>query len=547
MADIGLLGGPTRDGSSTDRRRLDPTTVGWRQPRVKRPGTWLGEHAPASADGGEREEGADGSAVYDAPMNEPLFDLSIAALTARMRAGTLSPVTLVEAHIERARALHDTLNIFTETRFEAAREEARAAEVRYRRGQAGPLAGIPFSVKEMVSVAGLRQTAGIVARFDAVAERDATVVRRLRRAGGVVLGVTNVPEGGMWMETHNRIFGRTDNPWDPTRTPGGSSGGEGALVAAGGSVFGVGSDVGGSIRIPSAFCGVPGHKPTGGLVPNTGHWPNDGGAGAMLTTGPIARSADDLWTLLCLMAGPDGLDWSVERTPPTGTLGPLDVRGVRVITVPRNGPVRAHPAMLDALQRAERALGEAGARIERAPAGLLDGSLAIWAAAMEDLEAEPFDILLGDGQRLSLRRELPRLLLRRSPHTPMALGAVVLQRVAGRFFADRLQAALDARDALQTRLDALLGADGILLHPPFPRPAPRHRVAMLRPMDFIYSGLFNALHVPSTVMPVGFSKNGLPVSVQIIGARGRDRLTVSVGRALEERLGGWVRADPALT
>ncbi len=479
-------------------------------------------------------------------MSEPLFDLSIAALTARMRAGTLSPVALVEAHIDRARALHDRLNIFIETRFEAAREEARVAESRYRRGQAGPLAGIPFSVKEMVSVAGMPQTAGIVARRDVVAERDATVVRRLRRAGGIVLGVTNVPEGGMWMETHNRIYGRTSNPWDPTRTPGGSSGGEGALIAAGGAVFGVGSDVGGSIRIPAAFCGVPGHKPTGGLVPNTGHWPNDGGAGPMLVTGPLARSADDLWLLLGLMAGPDGLDWAVERPPPSGPLMPLDLRGVRVMVAAQNGKVRPRPAVLDGLQRAERALAEAGARLEPPPAGLFDRSLEIYGAALDDLEAAPFDVLIGDGQRISLRRELPRLLVRRSRHTTISLSTVVLQRVADRIFSDRLRTALSTRDALRQQLIDLLGDDGVLLHPAFPRPAPRHRTAMLRPMEFIYSGLFNALNMPSTVMPVGFASNGMPLAVQIIGAPGRDRLTVSVARSLEERLGGWVRADPQL-
>lgn len=479
-------------------------------------------------------------------MQEPLFDLPIAALTARMRASTLSPVTVVEAHIERARALHGRLNIFTETRFEAAREEARSAEIRYRRGQPGPLAGIPFSVKEMVSVAGMRQTAGIPARVDVVADRDATVVRRLRRAGGIVLGVTNVPEGGMWMETDNRLFGRTGNPWDPTRTPGGSSGGEGALVAAGGAVFGVGSDVGGSIRIPAAFCGVPGHKPTGGLVPNTGHWPNSGGAGRMLTTGPLARTADDLWLLLSLIAGPDGLDWSVEQPLPPITPDTIDVRRLRVFAVEQNGATRPRPPMLDALQRAVEVLGAAGARIERAPAGLFGRSLEIWAAAMEALDEAPFEILLGDGRRISLRRELPRLLLRRSRHTTVALVAVLLQRFAGRALGSRLQTLLDEGAALQARLDDLLGDDGVLLHPPFPRPAPRHRLAMLRPMEFIYCGLFNPLHLPSTVMPVGFAPDGLPVAVQVIGARGRDHVTIAAARVIEERLGGWVRADPPL-
>lgn len=479
-------------------------------------------------------------------MNDPLFDLNIAALTARMRAGTLSPVTLVEAHIERARALDRRLNIFTETRFEAARAEARAAEVRYRRGQAGPIAGIPFTVKEMVSVAGMPQTAGIPARADVVADRDATVVRRLRRAGGVVLGVTNVPEGGMWMETANRLYGRTRNPWDPSRTPGGSSGGEGAIVAAGGAVFGVGSDIGGSIRIPAAFCGVPGHKPTGGLVPNTGHWPNDGGAGAMLTTGPLARSADDLWLLLGLMAGPDGLDWSVRHPPPSAGPEAVDPARLRVFPVEDNGPLRMRPEMLDGLHRATDALAAAGARVEQMPRGLLDRALPIWAAAMSALESDRFGVLLGDGRPISLRRELPRLLVRRSGHTTVALVAIALERIAG-LAGRRLAEALAARDALRDEIEAALGPDGVMLHPPFPRPAPRHGLAMLRPIEFICCGIFNPLELPSTVMPVGFSPDGLPVAVQVIGARGGDHLTVAAARVLERRLGGWVRADPPLS
>lgn len=476
-------------------------------------------------------------------MNEPLFDLTITDLTARMRAGTLSPVTLVEAHIERASALDRALNIFTRTRFEAARAEALAAETRYRRGEAGPIAGIPFSVKEMVSVAGMPQTAGITARRDVIADNDATVVRRLRRAGGIVMGVTNVPEGGMWVETDNRIYGRTKNPWDVRRTPGGSSGGEAALIAAGGAVFGVGSDIGGSIRIPASFCGVPGHKPSGGLVPNTGHWPNDGSAGPMLTTGPFARSADDLWMLLGLMSGPDGLDWAVDRALSGTALDAVDPAGLRVLVIERIAGVRVRPEVQGAVRQAADALAARGAKVEALPRDVFDEALAIWAAAMEALESDPFEVLLGDGRRVGLLRELPRLIARRSGHTTVALAAVTLQKLGG-LLGRRFANALAARDRLRSRLEELLGDDGVLLGPAFPRPAPRHREALLRPQEFICSGIFNPLHFPGTVMPVGFAANGLPLTVQIIGARGSDHLTLAAARAIEQRLGGWTRAEP---
>ncbi|MCA9542314.1 MAG: amidase, partial [Myxococcales bacterium] len=364
-------------------------------------------------------------------MND-LFDLPIGALTARMRAGTLSPVDLVEAHIERATALDATLNIFTRTRYDAAREEARAMAERYRRNDAVPvLAGVPCSIKEMIQVEGMPQTAGLVWRRHFVAERDATVVRRLRRAGAVVLGVTNVPEAGLWMETHNRLYGRTGNPWDPRRTPGGSSGGEGAIIAAGGAVFGLGSDIGGSIRIPSAFCGVLGHKPSGGLVPTTGHWPNDGSGGAMLCIGPIARSVDDLRLLLTTLSGPDGLDWAVKFPPPRFGPERADMRGVKVFPLLENSGLKVEAEVGEGVERAVRALVDAGATLGRVRPGLLDRAVDIWAAAMDALESESLADLMGGDRPTKLRYELPNILMRRSRHTPMALGALMLQRVSG--------------------------------------------------------------------------------------------------------------------
>lgn len=477
-------------------------------------------------------------------MDQTLFDASIGALTARMRAGTLSPVELVDAHIERATALDKRLNIFTRTRFEAARDEARAAESRYRRGQAGPLAGVPFSVKEMIAVAGMPQTAGISARRDVVADSDATVVRRLRRAGAILLGVTNVSEGGMWMETDNRVHGRTSNPWDRRRTPGGSSGGEAALISAGGAVFGVGSDIGGSIRIPAGLCGVPGHKPTGGLVPNTGHWPNDGGTGTMLNTGPIARSVDDLWLLLGLMAGPDGLDWSVRWERPRQSPDSIDLSQVRVFPLERMSFVQLQPPLRDAMQRATEALAARGAQVEPMPPRLFDRALALWALKLFSLETESFDHLLGGPGGVRLLRQTLRAAIGRAEHTGISLAVVAFERISYLIGGAGPGRVPEGLATLQQTLEDLLGRDGVILHPPYPRPAPRHRVALLRPFEFVCSGIFNALEFPSTVVPVGFTTDGLPVTTQVVAARGQDHLALACAKAIERTLGGWVRARP---
>src|SRR5690606_20427369 len=193
---------------------------------------------------------------------------------------------------------------------------------------------------EFFAVEGLPQTGGLVARRGCVARSDAPVVRRLRDAGAIVLGGTNVPAGGLWMETENRLYGRTNKPWDLGRTPGGSSGGEGAAVACGGAAFGLGSDIGGSVRIPAAFCGTVGHKPTGRMVPNAGQFPApEGEASAFLTPGPLARRVRDLMPLLRVLAGPDPGD-PVTRPFELGDPSEVDLRGVTVIPLAEAGRVR---------------------------------------------------------------------------------------------------------------------------------------------------------------------------------------------------------------
>src|SRR6202011_2168840 len=172
-----------------------------------------------------------------------------------------------------------------------------------------PLLGVPFTVKESIAVRGMPNSAGLVARQGLASEDNAPAVQRLLDAGAIALGVTNTSELTLWIESNNRVYGQTSNPYDGTRTAGGSSGGEGAAVGSGGSPFGIASDIAGSIRIPAFFCGVFGHKPSAGLVPNSGLYPPaPGESGRMLGTGPLARRAEDLMPLLRIIAGPDGQD-----------------------------------------------------------------------------------------------------------------------------------------------------------------------------------------------------------------------------------------------
>ncbi|HET9436436.1 MAG TPA: amidase family protein, partial [Candidatus Limnocylindrales bacterium] len=224
-------------------------------------------------------------------------------------------------------------------------EAATRADTALRRGdRVGPIHGVPFTAKDSLDTAGVTTTAGTIGWRDRVPDRDATVVARLKAAGAILLGKTNTPEFTWSDETDNDVYGRTSNPYDLERTPGGSSGGAAAIVAAAGSPFDVGSDTGDSIRQPAHVCGVAGLKPTSGRIPRTGHWPGYAGYFQSFTQlGPIARRVEDLELLLPILAGPDGIDPHVVPAP-LGDAGRVAMRGLRVVMFGDNGIRTPTPA-----------------------------------------------------------------------------------------------------------------------------------------------------------------------------------------------------------
>jgi Asp-tRNA(Asn)/Glu-tRNA(Gln) amidotransferase A subunit family amidase len=241
-------------------------------------------------------------------MSELIF-LSAVEIAALVREKKISTVELVEAHLAQIEKLNSRLNAFVQVDADAATRQARAAEIAQADGEAGPLHGVPLSIKSSVAVAGLRCEAGTRLRGGFVAPQDAPLVTRLRKAGAVILGTTNCPELLMAWETDNLLYGRTNNPWDISRTAGGSSGGEAAALASGMSAGGVGSDGGGSIRVPAHFTGICGLKPTPGRIPSTGHFPESAGPFALIgVVGPMARTVADLKILFEAMHGPDDGD-----------------------------------------------------------------------------------------------------------------------------------------------------------------------------------------------------------------------------------------------
>ena len=256
------------------------------------------------------------------------------------------------------------------TRFEQARAEADAADARVAEAadpaELPPLLGVPCTIKESFAVAGLPNSAGLDHRKDLRAPANSTAVQRLVDAGAIPLGVTNVSELTLWIESTNRVYGRTNNAYDRRRTAGGSSGGEGAAIGSGFAPFGIGTDFGGSIRIPAFFNGVFGHKPTGSLVPHTGHFPapKDEVGSRLLGIGPLARRAEDLWPVTRALAGPDGIDETVAELE-LGDPAEVSIEGLQVTITDDATLLPVSAELRNARIRAARALAERGARVRR--------------------------------------------------------------------------------------------------------------------------------------------------------------------------------------
>lgn len=466
--------------------------------------------------------------------------MSATQMVAALRAGEISSAELVEAHIAQIESVNPQINAVVQKRYAEARREATAADAQRQQcsnpAALPPLLGVPCTIKENFAFEGFPQVSGMVSRRQAIATSNAPTVARLRAAGAIVLGMTNTPELCMWMETHNRVYGRTGNPYNPRHIAGGSSGGEGSIIGSGASPFGLGADVGGSIRFPAFFNGVFGHKPTPGIVPNTGQFPApEGEMNHHCVTGPIVRRAEDLWPLLQILAGPDGVDPLCRAGALTGDPATVDLSRLRVFSLAGNGRRRVATDLEAAQTRAVDWLSDRVQSVTVPELPLLKYSFDIWSAKMHEAKPQPFAEQLGGGQKISLVKELAKWALRRSDHTLPALvlaGVDALPLPTAR--------SLARGQALREQLLELLGDEGILLFPPYTRVAPRHNWPMATPFDFAYCGIFNVLGFPVTQVPLGLNAEGLPLGVQVVGAPGNDAKTVAVALALEQAFGGWV-------
>ena len=470
-----------------------------------------------------------------------VLERSAGELAAAIRSRELSSREVVEAHIERLQAVQPAYRPLAADRFALARAEADAADERVAAGDdLPPLHGVPVTVKESIQVAGMPNSAGIVARRDLRADTTAPAAQRLIDAGAIPLGVTNTSELTLWIESHNFVYGRSSSAYDPSRTSGGSSGGEGTAVGSGGSPLGLGTDIGGSIRLPAFFNGVFGHKPSPGLVPNTGSWPvTHGEAGRYLGTGPLARRAEDLMPALRIIAGPDGED-EYAREAELGDPAGVSLEGLQVLVTEDAYPVSR--GLRDARERAAGALAAAGARIDRVSLKTARRSIELYLAALQDGAGTAVRDLLeeaGADTAVPLRRLARSAVRKEGPHTLALVITLAAERLADRVPDRRRRRVLSAARSMADEISALPG-DGVLLHPPFATTAPRHGRTVGRAAAVVPMGIFNISPTAVTQVPLGLDDKGLPLGVQVVAGVDRDHVSIRVALELERVFGGWV-------
>jgi Asp-tRNA(Asn)/Glu-tRNA(Gln) amidotransferase A subunit family amidase len=459
--------------------------------------------------------------------------LPAVVMAQQIRDKKISPVELVDLHLAKIERLNPKLNAFVHVDPERVRREASHAEASVTNGKAlGPMHGVPISIKSSLDVAGLRCEAGTRLRAGNVATHDAPLVARLRHAGAIVMGVTNTPELLMAWETDNRLHGRTNSPWDLDRTPGGSSGGEAAAIAAGMSAGGVGSDGGGSIRVPAHFSGICGLKPTPGRIPATGHFPPSGGPFALLgVVGPMARTVADVRALFEVLQGPEDGDTCAA---PVALHWPSDdeARKLRIGYFEDDGRTPVTLETRAAIRTAAEALRKAGFQVEPFRPEGLEEARQIWKKFFVTCGGMLIRPMFHEHED-DLSPVLKQFLDWSGAETPLT--------------ADMLLEAWIGRDILRARFLAQMQRYPILLCPVAAIPAFRHgergwmvEGKCVHYLDaWSYTEWFNLLGNPGAVVPVSHSPEGLPIGVQIIGRPWEEEQVLAIAAALEKECNAW--------
>jgi amidase len=472
--------------------------------------------------------------------------LSAGKLAGLIASGEIGALEMLEHFLARVERFNPKLNAIVVPDFARARARAEAADRALAKGERwGPLHGLPMTIKESFNIAGLPTTWGVPEYRDNAAAADALYVRRLKEAGAVIFGKTNVP----WMlqdfQSYNEIHGTTGNPWDTGRTPGGSSGGSAAALAAGLTGLDSGSDIGGSIRNPAHFCGIYGHKPTWGILPTEGHALADSiTAPDISVVGPLARSADDLRLVLDLVGGPGTLaapGWRLDLPEPAKTR----LADYRVALWADDAMSEVDGAVVERLHAMAEALRRAGATVDEAARPdfpprdyhALYIKLLRAVTSARQIEAD-FEAAVRQAEALDPAEESYRAWLLR--------GSTLRHRAWLPLNEARNQLRLTWR-AFFCDWDLLLcpvTASAAFPHDHHPERMERWLTVNNKQVPYLdqlfWAGLAALCYLPATVAPIGPGADGLPVGVQIVGPEYADRTTIDFARLLAEVIGGYV-------
>jgi Asp-tRNA(Asn)/Glu-tRNA(Gln) amidotransferase A subunit family amidase len=442
--------------------------------------------------------------------------------------GQISVAELAEAHIRQIERLNPDLNAFADFDAEQVRGQARRLDTK--RGSRGGLHGLPVTIKSSIATAGYRCEIGSLLHKGEIPNQDAEVVARMRAAGALILGTTNCPEFLMAYETANVVHGSTRNPWDLERTPGGSSGGESAAIAAGMSAAGLGSDSGGSVRVPAHFTGICSLKPTPGRIPGRGHLPPCVGPFSILgTIGPMARTIGDVAMMFEVLSGQDPLDpvsSPVELSRPS----PEELRRKTIGFFEDDGLVPVTPETRAAVTDAARALREAGFRVEPFRPSTLESLRKLWWKFFVQCGAMFYE---------------PEIRNKRGKLSPIFSEFLGIAEAAGPLTATELLNAWAQLDLLRAKTLAEMREYPLLLCPVASIPAfrPNERAWTIdgRTVEYLdamrFTQWFNALACPAAVIPVGTSPDGLPIGVQIAAPPFEDEVVLGVAAVVNAAFG----------
>jgi amidase len=472
-------------------------------------------------------------------------------MLAALRARRVSAVELLDLHARRIARHNPALNALVELDLERARRDAEAADARRARGEDGALLGLPMTLKESINVRGLRTTAGMEMWRDFRSEHDAPVTSRVKSAGAVVMAKTNVPQMLADWQSTNPVYGRTNNPWDLARTPGGSTGGGAAALAAGLTPLEFGSDIGGSIRVPAAFCGVYGHRPSETAMPRSGQFPMPpmpNAAVVMGVQGPMARSAEDLELALDVAAGPEvGEDAGWRLTIPPARRERLRDFKVALLPVIDWFPVDAEVAT--ALDSVASRLGRLGCQVKTAQPDALGNHRAHFALYLSLLSAVT-------SSRLPTEERLARVEVLRTRDDEWSRAS---QRGIESSAPDYLRW-FGEREHYRAAWRAFFREWDVLLMPAFPTPAYPHwdkpwpgtpdsirrtlevnGTPVLEELGLVAASVATLAGQPATAFPAGLTRSGLPIGLQAIGPYLEDRTPIRVAALVGRELGGFAR------